>query len=152
MITITASITKQFFGEPTYIGELMKDLTTAALGLDRGELRFVHQPNTDESPKAAISFLIDTVGNDDVAQRLERALQEAMKPAKWTFDISFTEMSQADITFDTGSQLDDALLSAQSNSDSMLDAHMERLQLRPFDELDEYIDETMHDLKKLFKE
>ena len=152
MITITASISKEFFGEPVYIGELMKDLTKAALGVDRSELRFVHQPNTDESPKAAVSFLIDTAGNDDVAQRLEHALEEAMKPAKWTFDISFTQMVPDDITFDTGNQLDDALINAQSNSDGMLNAHMERLQLQPIDELDEYIDETMHDLRRIFKD
>lgn len=73
LILIRATTTSKFFGEPMFLGEVLKDLTSQALRLDRHGLKFEHR-RTDEADAPAIQVFVDTLGDDAIAEQLIAAL------------------------------------------------------------------------------
>lgn len=127
MITITATISKEYFGEVVYFRELAKDLSSAALGLHRDELKFEHVTSDNESPEASIVLVIDTLGNNEVADRLEQAFVSAMQNARLTFAVRFTGTIANSMPFDTEEALDTAVKVSQGDVRGMIGAHVRNL-------------------------
>lgn len=75
MTLIQTTTTSKFFGEPVYLGEVLKDLISQALRLDRSTLKFKHQ-RTDEADAPAIHVMVDTLGDDAISEQLIAALND----------------------------------------------------------------------------
>lgn len=75
MILISATTTKAFFGEPILLGEVLKDLVSQALRIDRSSLKFEHK-RTSDSEAPDIAVFVDSLGDDAIGQQIVDALSE----------------------------------------------------------------------------
>ena len=144
MITIAAKTTSKFFGEPIYLGELSKDIISAALGIERSEFRFEHSKNSDNDAVDVI-IVVDTMGEEDIARRIEDAIMEALKPTKVKFSVEFTELISHKGQFNTDEKLAAAVMSAK-NTDDLMNAHM-----RYSDPLSDLIEHTHELMERLYR-